>query len=297
MSSIAFQPCDTHHPSYTTTQKLCETAGINSDAMYYRWEVAVPDMMGRRPPFFEITYNTVFTSVNHITLDSIYFRPSFKVRCIAQPIDVNGNPGIPLKSIPVTIGRNNGICKMAMFSGLPISYEAQSFHAKLNYVETEDPLHPNTIHVSVKVPHQDGILPLVSTFPISNFKYLLSEPVYRQQHLCSNFITPAERSYLLKHSFLHENSDFPKPASTDYDFPYQFDVNMRENKTLMLYKYLDLKSCVWTFEAWYHITDLVDLCGGRAVSDFQVKGSGQTYLSVRVPLYVSYMYAVAPVGR
>ena len=265
--------------------------------MYYRWEVAVPDMMGSRPPFVEITYNTLFTSVNRMVLDSIYFRPSFKVRCIAQPIDNKGNPGIPLKSIPVTIGRDNGICKTAMFSGQPVSYEAQSFHAKLDYVGTEDPLHPNTIHITVRVPHQDGILPLISTFPMNNFKYLLSEPVYRQQHLCSNFITPVERMSLLKHSFLDESSYQPKSMSAGFDFPYQFDGNLRENKTLLIYKYLDLKSCVWTFEAWYHITDLVDLCGGRAVSDFQVKGSGQTYLSVRVPLYVSYMYAVAPIGK
>lgn len=279
------------------THSLCEEAKINQSAMFYRWEVAIPDMMGTRPPFIEVSYNTLFTSVNHVVLDSIYFRPSFRVRCIAQPLDDRGNPGIPLKSNPVTIGRDNGICKAPVFSGLPYSYQAQSFHTKLEYVGTEDPTHPNTIHITVKVPHQDGMLPLISTAPISNLKYVLSEPVYRQQHICSNLITPKERAPLLTAGFLNGVENMPKYLSPGFDYPYQFDETLRENKTMMLYKYLDLKKCLWTFEAWYHMTDLVDLCGGRAVSDFQVKDIGQTYLTVRVPLYVSYLYAVAPIGK
>ncbi|XP_053388167.1 extracellular matrix organizing protein FRAS1-like isoform X2 [Mercenaria mercenaria] len=293
---VCITPCSVHHPTYKMTHSLCEEAKINQSAMFYRWEVAIPDMTGTRPPFIEVSYNTLFTSVNHMVLDTIYFRPSFRVRCIAQPLDGRGNPGIPLKSNPVMIGRDNGICKAPVFSGLPYSYQAQSFHAKLDYVGTEDKMHPNTVHITIKVPHQDGMLPLISTSPISNLKYVLSEPVYRQQHICSNLITPKERAPLLKAGFLNGQENLPKYLSAGFDYPYQFDDNLRENKTLMLYKYLDLKKCLWTFEAWYHMTDLVDLCGGRAVSDFQVKDIGQTYLTVRVPLYVSYLYAVAPIG-
>ncbi|KAH3869870.1 hypothetical protein DPMN_033043, partial [Dreissena polymorpha] len=293
---ICVTPCDPHYPSYSATKRLCSEANINQTAMYYRWEVSVPDMPGSRPPFMELSYNTIFTSVNHITLDSIYFRPSFRVRCVAQPLNEKGNPGIPLKSNPVTIGRDNAICQAPAFSGLPFSYQAQSFHAKLFYVGTEDPTHPNTIHVSVQIPHQDGMLPLLSTFPITNLKYLLSEPVYRQQHLCSNLITPNERSSLLQMGFLNNKTLASYNISSVNDFPYQFDANLRQNSSLMLYKYLDLKKCMWNFEAWFAMTDLVDLCGGRAVSDFQVRGGGKTYLTVRVPLYVSYLYAVAPIG-
>lgn len=275
---------------------MCEEAKINQTAMFYRWEVAIPDISGSRPPFMEISYNTLFTSVNHMVLDSVYFRPSFQIRCIVQPLDERGNPGIPLKSSPVRIGRENGICKAPVFSGMPFSYQAQSFHAKLEYVGTEDLVHPNTIHITVTVPHQDGMFPLISTSPINNLKYVLSEPVYRQQHLCSNLITPKERAPLLESGFLNDSISIKGPLLPGYSYPYQFDSSLRENNTLMLYKYLDLKKCVWKFEVWYHMTDLVDLCGGRAVSDFQVKNIGQTYLTVRVPLFVSYLYAVAPIG-
>lgn len=45
------------------------------------------------------------------------------------------------------------------------------------------------IHISVQIPHQDGMLPVVSTMPLHNLHFLLSESIYRQQHVCSNLVT------------------------------------------------------------------------------------------------------------
>lgn len=42
------------------------------------------------------------------------------------------------------------------------------------------------IHISVQIPHQDGMLPLISTLPLHNLHFLLSESIYRHQHVCSN---------------------------------------------------------------------------------------------------------------
>ena len=61
------------------------------------------------------------------------------------------------------------------------------------------------------------------------------------------------------------------PFGPGYDFPYQFDKELREEKTLTLYRHLDLKRCIWTFDAFFHMSELVDICGGRVVSDFTVK--------------------------
>jgi len=113
-----------------------------------------------------------------------------RVRCLAQPLHENGNPGIPSKSQEVVISHESGICKSPVFHGTSHSYGAQSFLAKLDYVGPEHAAHPNTIHISIQIPHQDGHLPLISTYPLHNLQYLLAEPVYRQQHLCSNLITP-----------------------------------------------------------------------------------------------------------
>ncbi|XP_069123568.1 extracellular matrix organizing protein FRAS1-like [Argopecten irradians] len=292
---ICVSACDVHHPTYTITHTLCEESNINQSSILYTWEVAMPanDQLGSKPPFVMVTDSTLFTSVNKIVLDSIYFRPTFRVRCITQPRHANGNPGISSKSEAVTISHEEGICKAPVFHGAPhTSYGAQSFLANLDYVGPEDEDHPNTIHISIQIPHQDGHLPLISTFPLHNLRYLLAEPVYRQQHLCSNLITPEERHGIIDSGFLDNPQTFP-PV---YNFPYQFDSQLRENRTIGLYKHLNLKSCVWSFSAWYHMTDLVDICGGKVISDFQVKGVGQTYLTVSVPLYVYYVYVTAPVG-
>jgi hypothetical protein len=229
------------------------------------------DKAGSRPPFVSVADNTLFTEVNEMVLESIYFRPSFRVRCVAQPLHRSGNPGVPLKSPAVAIGRNNGVCHTPKFSGSSLGYQAQSFLANLEYVGPEDAQHPNTIHISVQIPHQDGMLPLISTFPLHNLRFLLSEPIYRQQHVCSNIITPGERAPIVASGFLDDSSASPPGYGPGYTLPYQLDPGLRNNNTLLLYHHLNLKSCVWTFDAWYHMTDLVDICGGRVVSDFQVR--------------------------
>lgn len=221
---------------------------------------------GSRSPFVPVTDNTVFTSVESQVLDSIYFRPSFHVRCVAQPLHRNSNPGVPTKSEGVVISSNTGICKSPVYGRSNNFYGAQSFLAKLDYVGPDDEKHPNKVHISIRIPHQDGHIPLISTHPLHNLRYVLSDPVYRQQHVCSNLITDKERHSVIDSGFLDSAHMF----LPYHNFPYQFDDNLRENKTVNLYRHLDLKSCMWKFDAWYHMTNLVDLCGGKVVSDFQV---------------------------
>ncbi|XP_035826399.1 extracellular matrix protein FRAS1 [Aplysia californica] len=306
---VCLTPCDVHYPTYATTSSLCQQSGINETAMLYQWEVAMPPTDdGVSPLFVKVTDKTLFTSVDKWVLDSIYFRPFFQIRCIAQPLHGNGNPGIPLKSQPITIGHTNPVCRSPSFAASEsFSYQAQSFLATLDYIKPDSAEHPNTVHISVQIPHQDGMLPLISTHPLHNLRFLLSEPVYRQQHLCSNIITAMERAPLLDQAFLgdkvvkdddgetvHVEEDLP--FGPGFDFPYQFDSDVREQKSLVLYRHLNLKNCIWQFDAWYHMTELVDMCGGRIVSDFQVKDQSDTHLTVRVPLHVSYIYATAPTG-
>lgn len=51
------------------------------------------------------------------------------------------------------------------------------------------PIFSLRIHISVQIPHQDGMLPLISTMPLHNLHFLLSESIYRHQHVCSNLVT------------------------------------------------------------------------------------------------------------
>ncbi|XP_045392852.1 extracellular matrix organizing protein FRAS1 isoform X1 [Lemur catta] len=294
---VCVTPCDPHFPRFAVTQGRCREAGINQTSVQFSWEVAAPtDGSGARSPFETVTDSTPFTSVSHMVLDSIYFSRRFHVRCVAKAVDKVGHVGTPLRSNIVTIGTDSAICHTPVVAGTSRGFQAQSFIATLKYLDVKHKEHPNRIHISVQIPHQDGMLPLVSTRPLHNLHFLLSESIYRHQHVCSNLVTSRDPGAVSEAGFLDDVAHDSSALGPGYDRPFQFDPSVREPKTLRLYKHLNLKSCVWTFDAYYDMTELIDVCGGSVTADFQVRDSAQSFLTVHVPLYVSYVYVTAPRG-
>uniref|UniRef100_A0A672YI22 VWFC domain-containing protein n=1 Tax=Sphaeramia orbicularis TaxID=375764 RepID=A0A672YI22_9TELE len=294
---VCVTPCDPHYPKYPLMKERCEEAGINQTQVHFSWEVAAPtDTSGARSPFETVTDTTPYTSVNHMVLDSIYFSRRFHIRCVAQARDKAGHLGTPLRSNIATIGTEGSICHTPVTTGTARGFQAQSFIATLKYLDVKHKEHPNRIHISVQIPHQDGMLPLVSTMPLHNLHFLLSESIYRQQHVCSNLVTLKDLQGISESGFLDDVSYDSISLGPGYDRPYQFNPNVREPKSLQLYKHLNLKSCIWTFDAYYDMTELIDVCGGSVTADFQVRDSAQSFLTVQVPLYVSYIYVTAPRG-
>ncbi|XP_074526804.1 extracellular matrix organizing protein FRAS1 [Halichoeres trimaculatus] len=294
---VCVSPCDPHYPKFSVMKEHCEEAGINQTQVHFSWEVAAPtDTNGARSPFETITDSTPYTSVNHMVLDSIYFSRRFHVRCVAQARDKSGHLGTPLRSNIATIGTDGSICHTPVTTGTARGFQAQSFIATLKYLDVKHKEHPNRIHISVQIPHQDGMLPLVSTMPLHNLHFLLSESIYRQQHVCSNLVTLKDLQGVSESGFLDDVSLDSISLGPGFDRPYQFNPSVREPRTLQLYKHLNLKSCIWTFDAYYDMTELIDVCGGSVTADFQVRDSAQSFLTVQVPLYVSYIYVTAPRG-
>lgn len=72
--------------------------------------------------------------------------------------------------------------------------------------------------------------------------------------------------------FLDEVTQDSSVLGPGYDRPYQLDPAVREPKSIQLYQHLNLKSCIWTFDAFYDMTELIDVCGGSVTADFQVRG-------------------------
>ncbi|KAJ8404524.1 hypothetical protein AAFF_G00337910 [Aldrovandia affinis] len=294
---VCVTPCDPHYPKYSMLRVRCEGAGINQSSVRFGWEVAAPtDTSGARSPFEMVTDNTPFTSVNHMVLDSIYFSRRFHVRCVAQALDKAGHLGTPQRSNTVTIGTEGSTCHTPIAAGTTRGFQAQSFIATLKYLDVKHKEHPNRIHISVQIPHQDGMLPLVSTMPLQNPHFLLSESIYQQQHICSNLVTLKDQQGISETGFLDDVPNESLSLGPGYDRPYQFSPGVREPKTIQLYKHLNLKSCIWTFDAYYDMTELINVCGGSVTADFQVRDSAQSFLTVQVPLYVSYIYVTAPRG-
>uniref|UniRef100_A0A8C7J2L3 Fraser extracellular matrix complex subunit 1 n=1 Tax=Oncorhynchus kisutch TaxID=8019 RepID=A0A8C7J2L3_ONCKI len=294
---VCVTPCDPHYSKYSVMRERCDEAGINQTSVHFSWEVAAPtDTNGARSPFETVTDTTPYTGVNHMVLDSIYFSRRFHVRCVAQARDKSGHLGTPLRSNIATIGTEGSICHTPVTTGTARGFQAQSFIASLKYLDVKHKEHPNRIHISVQIPHQDGMLPLVSSMPLHNLHFLLSESIYRQQHICSNLVTLKDLQGVSETGFLDDVQYDSISLGPGYDRPYQFNPGVREAKSIQLYKHLNLKSCIWTFNAYYDMTELIDVCGGSVTADFQVRDSAQSFLTVQVPLYVSYIYVTAPRG-
>lgn len=169
-----------------------------------------------------------------------------------------------------------------MIPNTPGSLSAQSFIANLEYIKQSDNEElSNKIHISVEVPHQDGMLPLISTLPIYNIDYLLSQPAFTKQHVCSN----------LPNTSLSKEGSFLGGAHHDAseDLP-------RMDQAVKLYRRLDRSSCRWKFEAYYDMADVVNHCGGYVTHNFDVETSSQSFVTVHQPLHVSYIFAKAPTG-
>ena len=61
----------------------------------------------------------------------------------------------------------------------------------------------------------------------------------------------------------------------------QFDSKLRGDNALALYQYLNLKSCTWTFETFYDMSELKEICGGQISQDFEYANRGKSHVTVK----------------
>lgn len=147
----------------------------------------------------------------------------------------------------------------------------------------------NKVHIKVAIPHTDGLIPVISTKRLTNFKRILRPGVLRQaQHKCSNLLDVNEQIT----SFGFVSPSMKDRKSMNEGEPYQFSSGLRGNRTLRFYSNLDLESCVWNFNSYYDLSELTQYCGASVTSDGQSLDIAKSQITVRVPLYVSYVYRV-----
>lgn len=222
---VCVSPCESRYPKYESTRILCDKIGLagerqNNSVLHFIWEVAVPDEEGQTTPFQPILDSTIFARSDQKVLDSMFFAPNFLVKCIVTIVDGNGQAGTPLHSDVVKVAyEGKRICPRKANRGLAHNtpyLTNQDFTASLSYVNETAKLHPNTIHVELTIPHEDGMVPLVSTIPIHNIRYLLTEQLYRTHHACSNLHAEA--------AFLGQRPSTEKGA----ELPHQWDETLRQ---------------------------------------------------------------------
>ncbi|CAN2388811.1 Extracellular matrix protein [Pristimantis euphronides] len=281
---VCVTACNPKYSEYDKTGSICSAENINDTLTQYRWLVSAPsDNDGVSSPMREVGSNTFFTDTKSITLDSIYFHAGSRVQCAARAVNGNGHPGLALISPIITISSEEGLCQ----PHLPGTVGAEPFSAKIRYTGPEDPDHPNLIKLTVTMPHIDGMLPVVSTRRMSNFELTLSPDSTRVgNHKCSNLLDYNEVP--TKYGFITESTKNDELIGETS--PYQYSAALRSAKSLRFYRNLNLEACLWEFNSYYDMSELLTDCSGTIGTDGQVLNLIQSYVTLRVPLYVSYVF-------
>ncbi|XP_045076300.1 FRAS1-related extracellular matrix protein 2-like [Coregonus clupeaformis] len=286
---VCVTACNPKYPDYDKTGSICISEHINDTLTRYRWLVSAPTSLdGVTSSMREVDFNTFFSSSKIITLDSVYFQAGSRVQCAARAVNSNGDEGLELSSSIVSISIEDGMCQPRVVG----TVGAEPFSAKLRYTGAEDPDHPNLIKITVTMPHIDGMLPVVSTRPMSNFELTLSPDGTRVgNHRCSNLLDYTEVK--TRHGFITEA--IKNPEVIGETSPYQYSALLRGSSVLRFYKNLNLEACLWEFTSYYDMSELLSDCGGTIGTDGQVLNLVQSYVTLRVPLHVSYVFH-SPVG-
>ncbi|XP_026524411.1 FRAS1-related extracellular matrix protein 3 [Notechis scutatus] len=281
---VCVTACNPKYSDYDKTGSICAAENINDTVTLYRWLVSAPSGMdGVTSPMREVDSNTFFTNTKSIALDSIYFQAGSRVQCAARAVKANGDVGLELLSPIHIINRQEGLCQPRILG----TVGAEPFSAKIHYMGPDDPDYPNLIRFSVTMPHIDGMLPVISTRPLSNFELTLSPDGTRVgNHKCSNLLDYNEIE--TKHGFITD--DIKNPEVIGETSPYQYSSSIRSAKTLRFYRNLNLEACLWEFISYYDMSELVTGCSGSIGTDGQVLNLVQSYVTLRVPLYVSYVF-------
>ncbi|XP_039361396.1 FRAS1-related extracellular matrix protein 2 [Mauremys reevesii] len=286
---VCITACNPKYTDYDKTGSICTSENINNTLTRYRWLVSAPTGPdGVTSPMREVDFDTFFTSSKIITLDSIYFQAGSRIQCAARAVNSDGNEGLELMSPIVTISTEEGLCQPRV----PGVVGAEPFSAKLRYTGPEDPDYANLIKLTITMPHIDGMLPVISTRELSNFELTLSPDGTRVgNHKCSNLLDYTEVK--THHGFLTDATKNPDVIGET--IPYQHSASIRGPSTLRFYRNLNLEACLWEFVSYYDMSELLIDCGGTIGTDGQVLNLVQSYVTLRVPLYVSYVFH-SPVG-
>ncbi|XP_054845897.1 FRAS1-related extracellular matrix protein 3 [Eublepharis macularius] len=281
---VCVTACNPKYSDYDKTGSICAAENINDTLTLYRWLVSAPSGSdGVTSPMREVDSNTFFTNTKSMALDSIYFQAGSRVQCAARAVNANGDVGLELLSVIYTVNKEEGLCQPR----IPGTVGAEPFSAKIRYTGPDDPDYPNLIKLTVTMPHMDGMLPVISTRPLTNFELTLSPDGTRVgNHKCSNLLDYNEIQ--TKYGFITDNTKNPEVIGETS--PYQYSSTVRSAKTLRFYRNLNLEACLWEFNSYYDMSELLTDCSGSIGTDGQVLNLVQSYVTLRVPLYVSYVF-------
>ncbi|XP_062311258.1 FRAS1-related extracellular matrix protein 2-like, partial [Osmerus eperlanus] len=277
------QACDPRHPAHPLTSPHCLSEGLNSSLTEFRWLLGPPGAPLRGQEAGPLAGG------RGLLLDQLYLQPGVRVQCCGRAVSSEGRAGQEVCSPLVEVSTTEGMCPPSS----PGVVGAEPYSAKLRYTGPDDAAHPNLLRLTVTMAHVDGLIPLVSTRPLSSLSLTLTQHASLQDHRCSNLQGPTLQPNTTRLGLTWAG----QPGSGGGPL-LRSPAAQRGGLSLGFYRSLDLEACVWSFTGHYSIGELLSDCGGTVESDGQVLEGVQSYVTLRVPLYVSYLHSApsAPGG-
>ena len=176
-------------------------------------------------------------------------------------------------------------------------FTAQADYISADYLTTNPSIESkylNYISLKIDIPFIDGMIPLISTMPLHNYKHLLTDPTYSTNHICSNFINLRNEQFSVKYGYVKNITNSSSSSNKSVLEMYnEISRKYRNKKTLEFYSNLDNEGCNWRFRAYYAISELTSYCQAQIISDPDIRNfeADKSYLTIKIPLYVSYVYA------
>ncbi len=273
----------------------------------YTWETSVPNKFGVYSSYVKLTDNTIFSNVNESVLEEFYFRLKFRIRCTVQyskstnwvfksdyvEIDRKSVDGKQCANINIDIPAMDELSP-TMLADYSTNLQANSMfqdavNLKAEYIsEYTDPHDVNEylqfVKLTIGLPYINGMVPFISTTPLHNCRYLMTDTQYAQSHMCSNFI----QKHMAKVAY-----GFVDNADNHHD---DRQTGLRDNRILSLYSNLSPADCQWKYTAYYDINELINNCQAELIPEPDAHDNVKSFMTLRVPLYVSYLYANDPIG-
>ena len=161
------QACDPKYPRYAETGSICSSQRINNKLTQFRWQIG--------EELRDLTSDTFFAKTDQVTLDSIYLVPGSRVRCVARAVNDRGELGLESASAQVNISKQRGLCTPRDSDQVG----SQQIEASISFTGATGNKDSNKVHIKVILPHTDGLIPLISTTRLANFKRILRPGVLR----------------------------------------------------------------------------------------------------------------------
>ena len=197
-----------------------------------------------------------------------------------------GEVGLESTSAHVLVSKKEGMCVPRD----PDHMGSDRFVASVAFTGSRHDAYSNMVHIKVRIPHSDGLIPVVSTRKITDLSQVTGPAVLRVgQHKCSNMLDVDD----VQTRFGFVSDLIRDPDSLQEGEPYQYSPNLRGNRTLRFYKNLDLESCMWNFNSYYDISEILQYCAATVTTDGASRDPAQSQLTLRVPLFVSFIYRLS----